>query len=483
MAGTVAELLERAATRYGEATAIILGDHKLTYRELEERSRLYAAGLLGRGVGKGSRVGILFGNGPQWLLWWAALTRMGAVVVPLSTFARGLELGRVIRHADLHGIVLQQEFLGRDQVATLEAALPGLSGSDRAISLSASPYLRWAVVDGDGQVPDWARDVDWVLEGAVGAAVQEAAQTEIHEEDLALVIYTSGQSSDPKGVTHSHRTVVMKTEYLQDMLSIEGGVRVSVVMPFFWVGGLVMALLPGLLAGATIVCQERSTFGQPVIGSGKEPVNPYPEGTLLPSLGMTETFGMYSWSRDWRAPGSELAPPLDILEPGYEVKVVDGELLVRGPTVTKGLLKVDRALSFDPDGFYRTGDGGRVYQGRLHFTGRLGDMIKTSGANVSPAEVEQELSQLEGVDNAFVVALDHPSRGQEVVGAVVPVDGTSLDTSELRRLLRERLSGYKVPRRLALLQLAEVPRTPSQKIDKRALADLIAERIPLEDAG
>lgn len=470
---TVPELLAVAATHDG-AIAVRLGPAELTYAELERRSSALAANLLARGVGKGTRVGLLLPNGPEWVIWWAALSRIGALVVPLSTMAKGPELARVAAHADLGWLVMSRDVLGRDFVVELEEAFDGLVGSGPTLHLASLPYLRHAVVIGDDS-PSWARGDAWVAELDVPDEVRIAAEAAVHPTDLALVIYTSGQSADPKGVTHRHSTVAGKPADLGPRFGFTAGMEIHNTMPFFWVGGLVMALLPGLLVGATVVCQERAGWAPPaLIGGGSGNANPFGDRGPFPGMGMTETFGFYAWGNDWRLPGYEIAPPLDVLESGYDVKVVDDELLVRGPTVTPGLVKVDRSLNFDADGFYRTGDGGAVVDGRLVFTGRRGDMIKTSGANVSPAEVERELCQIDGLANAFVVAVDDAERGQAVGAALIPEDGVELDVDAVLASLRNRLASYKVPRRVVVLELEDVPATHSQKVDKRALAALIA---------
>jgi acyl-CoA synthetase (AMP-forming)/AMP-acid ligase II len=153
-----------------------------------------------------------------------------------------------------------------------------------------------------------------------------------------------------------------------------------------------------------------------------------------------------------------------------------GEMLVRGRGITLGIHKVPRASTFDMEGFYRTGDNCEVENGVVYFVGRLGDMIKTSGANVAPPEVERELSAVNGVAAAHVVGIDDPARGQVVGAAVVPAEGADLDAREIGRWLRTRLSSYKVPRLLAIVQQSEVPFTPSYKLQKQALAQIIRER-------
>lgn len=492
-ARTHAEFVRGVADAYGDQTAITLPDSGVTYRELNERSAVMARGLLARGVGKGSRVGILLANGPEFAVALFAVTRIGAVAVPLSTFLKPPELARVLRHADLAGLVFQPRVLNQDFVATLTAALPSLSGPE--LALPEAPYLRWAVVV-EGEAPGWARPLTWLTGAPVDDVLLRAVEAEVHPEDVAAMIYTSGQSADPKGVVHTQGGIVGKTHYLASMFQPAPGAERPSSMPFFWVGGLMMDLLMVLEVGGTTVCGGgRTSMGAgPVIGSVTRPHPPHGDHGYRSGLGMSETLAVYGWGRAQPHPDRPLCVPMDRFEPGYLVRVcapdgtpcpdgVPGEIVVRGPSVTRGLHKVDRGAVFHPDGGYRTGDEGVVEDGALFLLGRLTDMIKTSGANVAPAEVERELVALDGVAAAHVVAVADPVRGQVVAAAIVADDGAELDLGRIRSTLRERLSSYKVPRLAAVLPFDDIPRTPSMKIRKRELAALLRERGTTLDAG
>lgn len=485
---TVPAWLRDLAARHGGAPAVSAETVTLSYAELDRTSADIARGLLARGIGKGTRVGMLFGNGADWVRWWVAISRIGALCIPLSTFQRPAELARVIRHADLHLLIAQSSFLNRDFTRLVIDAIPQISSAGPELALVEAPFLRAVVFDQAG--PPWARDVDWIVDAGREphwAQLLDAAEGEVHVDDEALCIYTSGQSAAPKGALFTHGAILTKARYFSRMFGFREGTVTDVTLPFFWVGGLVMALLPTMHVGGETRCTEHSTWGPNALKAG--PASTLPAGmTRYPSLGMTETFGMYAWGTEPPSQPYPTAPPLDELQPGFEIRIVDdhgaevadgvpGEILVRGPTNTTRLHKVPRSEAFDDAGFYRTGDLAVRHDQRIRFAGRMGDMIKTSGANVSPAEVERELAAMVGVAAAYVVGLPDEARGELVAAAVVHDGSAALTEADIEAFLRERLSPYKVPKVIVFLESRdEVPLTPSTKVSRRDLAEIVDRR-------
>jgi acyl-CoA synthetase (AMP-forming)/AMP-acid ligase II len=155
-----------------------------------------------------------------------------------------------------------------------------------------------------------------------------------------------------------------------------------------------------------------------------------------------------------------------------------GEISVRGYSLMQGLYKVEREAVFEPDGFYRTGDAGYFdAEGILYFTGRLGEMIKSGGANVTPSEVEQALVAQAEVKEAYVVGLPDADRGQTVEAAVVLEIGESVTGEALRARIKQELSAYKVPRHIVVYASGTLPFSDTGKIDKRALVEDLEGRI------
>jgi acyl-CoA synthetase (AMP-forming)/AMP-acid ligase II len=500
LAKTFPQLVRAAAAAFGGSIAIELegeggSAEAISFAALDRQSAELARGLIARGVGKGARVGFIYGNGPGFALMLAAIARIGAVAIPISTMIRSNELVRVLRQSDVSGLIVQREFLGHDYVERLCDALPELrasgSGELRIVRL---PYLRWILSSGE-DLPASIQDIGLLTRTAASVSDEllRALESEVHPTDQMVEIYTSGSMALPKGVKHNHGPVLFRSHYLREALGLVPGKQIPAQLPMFWVGGLMMFLMPNWEAGATTVCTSRTlSDSRTAMGSvlAEEDLKAQAARQSKPwwALGMSETLGPYAHGNEFRAPGYPVCAPLDNFAPGYDIRVADendqpvgdgeiGEMQVRGYPVSPGLHKVDREDYYTPDGYCRTGDLCLVEGNRIHFVGRNGDMIKAAGSNVSPAEVEMELQALEGVYSAYVVGLPDRERGQLVVAAVVARDGCGLDFAAIEGALRQRLSSYKVPRAYVEITRDEVPLLHSNKVARRQVAQLMAEKL------
>ncbi len=496
-------------------------EFRLTFGEAEARSRSLAAQLLASGVGKGTRVGIYFPNGPSWVVAWLASARIGAITVPLSTFSPGPELARAIRHSDVAALLMGPSFSDIDLARRVEEALPGLAKSDAELTLPEAPYLRWIHVV-SAEAPHWSRS----LRPPAPAAVVEAAQSEVVAADALIMVNTSGSTADPKTVVHTHGGLIRHAALLCRLRKIGPTDRIYCPMPFFWVGGLTTVALASLTSGACALVQERFEPGEALDLMETERatlVQVWPNaakalaehgsfdcrdltsvrgGTLpeaLPEVlrpaspdlyagvfGMTETGGPHSNPDDPYTPLAESdRGSLGRAIPGVERKIVDpktgeqaetgktGELFVRGPFVMEQIYKIERWQTFTPDGWFATGDRCSLDDdGHLRFLGRTTTMIKTGGSNVSPAEVEAVLLGAANVEMAYVFGVPSEVRGEEVAAVVVPSEASSPAIEGLVAHSRMSLSAYKVPTRWAMVERSAVPTLPTGKVDLRALRSL-----------
>jgi acyl-CoA synthetase (AMP-forming)/AMP-acid ligase II len=528
-------MIRHLAERFGERDMIALGERRLTFRQAERESAELARGLLAAGIGKGTRVGLLMPNGPDWVLAWLATCRIGAVCVPLSTFLRERELLWNLRHGDIHTLLTCDRYLSHDYLERLERAVPSLLGQNGdPLHLRELPFLR--------SVRVWGRcDRSWARDGpngladlarataAVGDDFLREVERSVSPADTMLVIYTSGSTAEPKGACHTHGTAVRHSHILKQYRHTGPEDGTYSPMPFFWVGGLNNSLMATMHSGACLYCEESFDVDKVIDLIERERITviagwPHhakaiadhprflqgdfdfirfgafatlpkalrpPEVELFPNaLGMTETFANHSMEEEGCALAESERGSFGraiarierrIVNPETGVEVPPGEwgdLCIRGYSVMQGLYKLEREQVFTADGFYRTGDECRIdADGHLFLKGRLGEMIKTGGANVSPREVEGVLESFVEVKEAYVVGVADPLRAQAVVAAVVLYADQRADPAALRQRLRRELSVFKVPRHIFICTSEELPRTGSAKIQKPLLREMLAERV------
>jgi acyl-CoA synthetase (AMP-forming)/AMP-acid ligase II len=511
---TVPALLRERAS-LGDRPLLVCDDDVLSYASASARSAALAKGLVAGGAGRGTHVGLLHPNGSEFVAGWLAAARIGAITVPLSTFSSSAELAMLLRSADIEILLATTPFRGRDYISVLRDAVPGLDVDAPPPSYVAStPALRRVVFD-----------AALVAEGAaVDDAVLDAMERDVTPSDRMVIVHTSGSTSDPKGVIHQHGPLIRHLDNLNQLRHYGEDETLFSNSPFFWIGGFAYGLLGTVLAGATLVCSnatdapvtldllERTRptmvngFAASVAHLAKDPSFPSRDLTSIRSgnlwpimpasvrpadpelrhnmLGMTEAGSVCLASDDEGDQPQHRRGSFGRPVPGFEATVVDpetaarcatgeiGELLLRGPFLMEGYYGREHHEVFEPDGWYHTGDLFHVDDdGYFYFHGRRGDMIKTSGANVSPREVEAAIADVTGLV-AHVVGVDDPERGQLVAAAIrLPREHKPPDPGELRLALRSRLSAYKVPQRILVLREEDVPMMSSGKLDVRALKE------------
>ncbi len=516
---TVDALIRDAARRLPDKEAVIDPGERLTYSQLDTSTRELAAVLVDAGVGTGTRVSLLMPNSTRWVQLSLALTRIGAVLVPLSTLLKPRELHAQLATAGVEVLIAVEEFRGHRYLDGLAEWL-GLevlpTGGERLLEAEL-PSLRAAWTPGElfAAAHDGLGAPDDVVD-ALGAAVTPA--------DPMVTVFTSGSSGTPKGVNHSHESALFAVLSGQEARRVGPDTRLYLPMPFFWVGGFGAGVLSALLAGATLVTEEvptpESTLNLIVseritlfrgwpdqavsvaalaaetgadlssIADGSLPallpveLRPRP-GSRANLFGMTESFGPYCGFRaDHDMPESawgSCGKPFD----GVEVRIADpvtgaalepgesGEIQLRGKRVLQGICGRSREDVFTADGFYPTGDLGRFDDdGFLFYMGRSDDMFKVSGATVYPSEVQAALRAIEGVDAAFVTSVPGPN-GPRVGAAVVSTTGATPES--LRASAKGLLSSFKVPSVWLVVPSADdIPRGGTGKVLAGDLRDLLA---------
>ncbi|MFB7883241.1 long-chain fatty acid--CoA ligase [Microbacterium sp. NPDC056057] len=482
-----------------DKTAVVFGDHELTYRELADAADRVAAVLWHRGIRRGDAVAYIGENSPQFLEVMFGAAQLGAVFVPVNTRLAAPEVQHLLVDSGARAVVLDPEFL--------ERAMPGVEAG----------RVAHVIVTGDGlpEHPGLAR--------LTAAAPGGHTVADVDLEDPAAIVYTSGTTGRPKGavLTHGNLTwVALNCIVDYDVVSTDVSLMIS---PLFHVASLGMGALPVLLKGATLVLekgfepgralaliQERgitmlsgvpttyqlmadhaawassdlSTLRKLTCGGSAVPtriLNTYEERGLSFSqgYGMTET-----------SPGATSLPPTMTREkqgsvglPHFftDVRITDehgdvvprgtvGEIEVAGPNVFLGYhgLPEATAAAFSPDGWFRSGDLGYLdADGYLYISDRLKDMIISGGENIYPAEVENLIADIEGISGVAVVGVPDERWG-EVPWAVVTLrEGAEVDTEIVRAHLDGLLARYKLPKNVVVVE--DLPRTASGKVRKADL--------------
>jgi acyl-CoA synthetase (AMP-forming)/AMP-acid ligase II len=519
---TVPALLRARAADRGEHPLLVCDDEELTYAEADRRSAALARRLLAIGAGKGSHIGLLYPNGPDFTVGWLASARIGAVTFPVSTFSTATELRALLRDADVEILLSATAFRSHDYVTKLCEAVPelDLSASQPFVSPTV-PTLRHVAFQG-GAVP-----AGWSMPKPPDDGLLAGIEAGVSPSDRMVVIHTSGSTSAPKGVIHQHGPLIRHLANLNAIRRLDEDEILFSNSPFFWIGGFAFALLGTLLAGGTLVCSNASDAAEvldliertrPTVVNGfaasvahlaedpsfaRRDLGSIRRGNLWPilpddirpadpelrhnMLGTTETGSVCLLSADDTDQPEHRRGSFGRPAPGFEARLVDpdaqtacapgeiGELWLRGPFLMEGYHGRERADAFDADGWYHSGDLFTTDDdGFYYFKGRRGEMIKTMGANVSPREVEAAIRDAAGLV-AHVVGVDDEARGQIVAAAVrVPADHPPVDPDELRTRLRSHLSAYKIPQRILPLPDEEIPMMSSGKLDLKALKAKLA---------
>nr|VTO98566.1 Long-chain-fatty-acid--CoA ligase [Mycobacterium riyadhense] len=503
---TVADVLRHQSRRRADHPLLVCDGDRISYSEADRRSAELARGLIALGAGKGTHVGLLYPNGSEFVIGMLAAGRIGAVVVPFSTFATARELREQLVDSDVRILLSAASFRSHDYVKRLSQVLSESEFySDDPLFCSGVPQLRHVVVDCE-PVCQRANTVE--------PALLDALEDDVDGSDVLAIVYTSGSESTPKGVVHTHAALLRHQRNLNMIRGLTVDDKLFCTAPFFWIGGFAFGLLATVVAGSTLVCSNATDPGAildlleaetPTMTNGfaasvahlanhpsftERDLSSTRRGNLYPimapdvrpadpelrhnMLGMTEAGSVVLISEDESDQPAGRRGSYGRPAPGFETRIVDGELYIRGPFVMQHYYKRSREECFDADGWFHTGDLVRADgEGFMYFVGRRSGMIKTAGANVSAAEVEKAIAKLGLV--AHVVGIPDAERGQLVAAVIELDDADDFDQAAVLDRLTTELSAYKIPKRCVALPRAEVPLLSSGKVDTRQLKKLFCD--------
>ena len=499
------DIPRRTAQRLPDKVALIDGDVRLTYRELDTVIDRMAGALAERGLVKGDRLALLSHNCWQYVVLNFATARLGLVLVPINFMLGAEEVAFILEHS---GAVA---FVAEDALGEIAGKAVALSGVELRVRGRTSGSGSTALQDWD-DVQVWAD---------AGGAPPHVA---VDDDDPLRLMYTSGTESRPKGVLLTSRALMW--QYVSCI--IDGGFEATDVelhsLPLYHCAQLDVFLGPNVYLGGTnivlpapdpatilqVVARERVTklFCPPTVWIALLR-HPHFDSTDLSSLDK----GYYGASpmpveilrelqqrlphvRLWNLYGqTELSPLATLLPPheqlshagsagravlNVETRVVDdddicvptgevGEIVHRSPHATLGYYRdPDKTAEAFRNGWFHSGDLGVMdADGRVTVVDRKKDMIKSGGENVASREVEECVYEVEGVAEVAVFAIDHPRWVEAVAAVVVPKPGSSLTEQDIVDHCRARLAGFKRPKYVVLV--ASLPKNPSGKILKRQL--------------
>jgi malonyl-CoA/methylmalonyl-CoA synthetase len=473
------------------------GGEVFTYGDVDEHSARIANLLASSGIAKGDRVAVQVEKSAPAVFLYLACLRMGAVYLPLNTAYTRDEISFFLADAQPRGVVCQPERFEEMADLCLETSVP------QVFTLGAT---------GDGNLLEACR--------AMPATFSTASAT---EGDTAAILYSSGTTGKPKGamltqgnLAHNARALVWAWGFTRQDVLLHA-------LPVFHVHGLFVALHCALLSRARMLFLPRFEAAQacsflpqatvfmgvptyytrllalpqfnretcrnirlfvsgsaPLLPDTFEQVRERTGLSILERYGMTETLMNTSNPLEGRRLPGSVGLPL----PEVSVRIAgsddlrlgrdkEGEIQVRGPNVFLGYWNRPQLTRncFTPDGFFRTGDVGRMGEdGYIHILGRSKDLIISGGFNVYPREVEDCIDRFEGVEESAVIGMPHPDFGEGVMAVVVARHGAGVDKDALNRFLRRSLASYKLPKCVTIA--SELPRNAMAKVQKDRLREI-----------
>jgi long-chain acyl-CoA synthetase len=489
----LASNLAATAAKHADGCAVRVGETAMTYSELN-RASARVAGLLGeRGVKPGDRVGVMLPNVAEFAAIYYGLLRAGGVVVPMNPLLKAREVAYYLS----------------DSGARLVFAWHGVADEARGGAAQA---------DAEPVVVDPASFGD-----RLSSAIPEDGVAERDDADTAVILYTSGTTGRPKGAELTHANLASNTEVMcTDLEQLSSDDVIFGGLPLFHAFGQTCTLNTAVAAGACLTLLPRFVPGQAlqILAGHRVTVfagvptmyvallqEPGREGCdvsalrlcvsggaampvevlrgfeqafgcqVLEGYGLSETSPVASFNHPGRPrkPGS-IGTPIR----GVQMRVVDeqgnevpqgetGEIVIRGNNVMKGYWRrPDETAKAIPDGWFRTGDIGRVDDdGYFMIVDRKKDLIIRGGYNVYPREIEEVLYEHPAVAEAAVIGLPDPNLGEEVGAAVALKPGAAATAAELRDHCRSQVAAYKYPRKVWIVDA--LPKGATGKILKREI--------------
>lgn len=527
---TINQSFAYACDNWPSRTALVFGERRWTYRQLQREVLETACALRAFGVKKGTRVAYLMSAGPDWACLFYAGLHLGAILVPLNLTWVGREIEQGLKLTDAEVLVVMDEVRGKGFTKILEAQLPELREASRdALRLERLPHLRQVVtVSAAGKAYPWAHDFHQLKATGRGFDAQElrALAEQVGPHDVCSYMLTSGSTGFPKPVIHTQNSIQFNIANMADCHEMTLEDRFLHVAPTYHVAGIEIFLMPHLRGAAVhiieafdpetamrVIEKERITmmwgfdvhflmmrrhprYGLYDLASlqramiGNSPSSFDEIKTMgIPHhgniYGSTENGGAHShfpyrYRTDRERAKQSNGMPMSFVE----TRIVDpvsgailgpnqrGEICSRSPGLFKGYYNMpeETAAAIDQDGFYHSGDYGWLDEkGFLYYRGRMKEMVKSGGENVSAREVEIVLAEIPAVNTSLVFGVPDSRWGEAVTAMVEIKPGEKMTEEELKARCKDLMAGYKIPKRFLFVRPDEWIITPTGKFDKGAM--------------
>lgn len=507
-------MLEGTVNKYSDKSAIVSGERRVSYAELDENSNKIANTMMNIGIKKGDRVAMLLTNSPEFVAVYFGIIKAGAIAVPLDIEYKVGELQSLFGNCQPKVLVAES--------STLEPLIPFLSRFDSVEHVIVQDYRK------DGKFLSY--------EEIMSTGSVQKVEVVLEPDDLATISYTGGPTNNPRGVALSHRSIATYATLSGDgFQQSDRDIVLLFALPLYHMFGLGSVLLTSVSRGSTVVIvpgtgrsissfleaieREKGTIymGVPYIYalaisvamrnriksdvsslrlccSAGAPITPeiiqqfkqYYGLDILDVWGLTEavshvTYHPLNGIGKVGSSGKALT--------GFEIRAVghngeellpneSGEIIVRGPIMTDYYNNTQATAKAKKDGWLYTGDIGRIDEdGYLFLSGRKKELIILKGQNIYPGDIEEVLLTYPKVAGAVVTGIPDKLRG-EVVGAFIKLKkGEVVTEQEIRRFCQEHMAAYKVPKHIVFVDsLHEL----GAAINKKDLRDYLAAKVGVE---
>jgi fatty-acyl-CoA synthase len=528
---TIGDVFDGTVEKFASKEAIRYQGQGLTYEQLADKVESLAKALMELGVEPGQRVGIWMPNYPEWIYANLAIAKIGAVTVPINIRFKSREVAYILRNAEITALIMADQFLTNTFSDILYEISPELEKAKPGnLNLESLPHLKNIICLKEMPGMFGFDDIARMGHGLMLDQELKSRQRAVQPTDAVNVFYTSGTTGLPKGAMADHNILVNIENYIHWMNVTEEDVFL-IPSPLFYTTANYWCTLCPIMAGATmsmatyftleekleLISKDKVTFmvgmakmwvdmvsylrehpsdtsslrigwtgGGPITVEELEAVTKNIVGNIVGLYGMTETGGITTMTKR-EDPLEVLASTVGTPLPNFELKVIDpqtgeelpdgkpGELCVKGPYVIKGYLNMpekDQDIYFEKDGWYHTQDIVlRHENGYYSFVGRIKDMIKVGGENVSLNEIDDFLRGHQKVKMACSIGVPDPAKQEVALVFIEPAEGVDLSEGEIIDYCKGKIASYKIPKYIRFT--SDWPTTATGKIQRFKLSERV----------